>query len=150
MRRKGKNIQPPKAAPGGKEQTNLTDPDSALMRKNKHSEYSQSYNAQCVVDAQGSQLIVGSRVSRCASDRNELVPDMESIPAALGSPQTVVADNGYANEKQVRTLEGQEGTGRRLEVLVSVGSEGSLRARERSRDTTGPTNRNRIRGSYTG
>ena len=122
-RRKGKNIQPPKETPGGKEQTNLTDPDSALMRKNKHSEYRQSYNAQCVVDAQGSQLIVGSRVSRCANDRNELVPDMESIPAELGSPQTVVADNGYANEKQVKALEGQEGTGRRLEVLVSVGSE---------------------------
>ena len=110
-RRKGKNIQPPKETPGGKEQTNLTDPDSALTRKNKHSAYHQSYNAQCVVDAMGSQLIVGSRVSRCASDRNELVPDTESIPAALGSPQTVVADNGYANEKQVRTLEGQEVTG---------------------------------------
>ena len=72
------------------------------------------------MDALGSQLIAGSRVIRCASDRNELVPDMESIPAALGLPETVVADNGYANRSQVQALGGGAVAGRRLEVLVSV------------------------------
>ncbi len=48
------------------------------MRRNKRSEYRQCYNAQAVVDAQGSQLVVGSRVSTCASDRSELVADVDS------------------------------------------------------------------------
>lgn len=56
-RRKGKRIKPPKEEPEGREQSNLTDADSRLMRKNKHSEYRQCYNAQAVVDAQGSQLV---------------------------------------------------------------------------------------------
>ena len=40
--------------------------------------------AQAAVDAGGSQLIVGARVSQCASDRNDLVADIEAIPSALG------------------------------------------------------------------
>ena len=44
------------------EQSNLSDPDSRLMRKSKQHEYRQAYNAQAVVDAGGSQLIVGARV----------------------------------------------------------------------------------------
>ena len=122
-RRKGRKIKPPKMSPQGKEQTNLTDPDSALMRKNKTSAYRQAYNAQCVVDAEGSQLIVGSRVSRCASDRNELSADIEAVPAALGSPDTVLADNGFANGREVAALESGAVRGRRMEVLVAVGTE---------------------------
>ena len=53
------------------EQISLTDADSAIMRKSKRSEYRQAYNAQAVVDADGSQLIVGAEVSQCASDRGE-------------------------------------------------------------------------------
>ena len=54
-RRKGGKIKPPDDTPGGGEQTNLTDPDSGLMRKSKRHEYRQSYNAQSVVDAEGRQ-----------------------------------------------------------------------------------------------
>ena len=43
------------------------------MRKNKRSEYQQGCNAQAAVDAQGSRLVSSTRVSQCASDRNELV-----------------------------------------------------------------------------
>ena len=71
-RRKGQRIKPPREEPRPEEQINLTDSDSALMRKNKRSEYRQCYNAQAVVDAEGSQLVVGTRVSPCASDRGEL------------------------------------------------------------------------------
>jgi len=38
------------------------------MRKNQREGYTQSYNAQAAVDAEGSQLIVGQRLSACASD----------------------------------------------------------------------------------
>ena len=63
-----------------------------------------------------------SRVSVCASDRNELVADVEAIPAALGAPVRVLADNGYATGREVSQLEG-----RAMEVLVPTGGEGQRR-----------------------
>jgi transposase len=124
-RRKGKRIKPPEEEPRDEEQINLTDSDSALMRKNKRSEYRQCYNAQAVVDAEGSQLVLGSRVSTCASDRGELVADVDSMPGALGSPGRVLADNGYATGTEVAELES-----RGLEVLVAVGTEDRRRAHD--------------------
>ena len=106
-------------------QSNLSDPDSRLMRKSKHHEYRQAYNAQAAVDAGGSQLIVGARVSQCASDRNDLVADIEAIPAALGRPETVLADNGYANGAEVAALEASG-----IEALVSTAAEGRRRTHD--------------------
>ena len=117
-RRKGRRIKPPSEAPRPEDQINLTDSDSALMRKSRRSEYRQCYNAQAAVDAEGSQLVLGARVSACASDRGELVADVDSMPEALGPPERVLADNGYATGPEVAELEG-----RGLEVLVAVGSE---------------------------
>ena len=51
--RKGAKIKAPKEEPEAQQQINLTDPDSALMRKSKRHEYRQAYNAQVVVDAEG-------------------------------------------------------------------------------------------------
>jgi len=103
-RAKGKHPKPPDDTPRRDEQSNLSGPDSRLMRKSKLHEYRQAYNAQVVVDAGGSQLIPGARVSNCASDRNELVADIEAIPAALVLPETILADNGYANGDEVAAL----------------------------------------------
>ncbi|MCY4559808.1 MAG: transposase [Chloroflexi bacterium] len=91
-RAKGKRPKPPDETPGASEQSKLSDPDSRLMRKSKSHEHRQAYNAQAAVDAGGSQLIPSARVSQCASDRNELVADIAAIPAALGRPETVLAD----------------------------------------------------------
>jgi transposase len=82
-RAKGKQPKLPDDMPGPDEQSNLTDPDSRLMRKSKPHEYRQAYNAQAVVDAAGSQLILGTRVSQCASDRGELEADIPSMPASI-------------------------------------------------------------------
>ncbi len=117
-RGKGRHITPPAETPAESTQVNLTDADSGLMRRNKRSEYQQAYNAQAVVDADGSQLVLGARVSRCASDRNELVADVDTVPAKVGTPTQVLADNGYATETEVATL-----TGREIDVLVAVGTE---------------------------
>ena len=124
-RAKGKHPKPPTETPAADAQSNLSDPDSRLMRKSKHHEYRQAYNAQAVVDAGGSQLIVGARISQCASDRNDLVADIEAIPAALGRPETVLADNGYANGAEVAALEAGG-----IEVLVSTSAEGRLRTHD--------------------
>ena len=40
------------------------DSDSALMRKSKQHEYRQAHNAQALVDADGSQLLLGARAPR--------------------------------------------------------------------------------------
>ena len=121
-RAKGKRPKPPEGRPRGDEQSNLSDPDSRLMRKSKRHEFRQAYNAQAVVDAGGSQLIVGARVSTCASDRNELVADIGAIAADLGRPETVLADNGYANSAEVAALEASG-----IEALVSTSAEGRRR-----------------------
>ena len=116
---KGKKPKPPDATPGDDEQSNLTDPDSRLMRKNKTSEYRQCYNAQAAVDAEGSMLILGTRITQCASDRNELVA---TIPGEVGSPDTVWADNGYACGEEVETL-----SERGIDALVATGAQGGQR-----------------------
>ena len=103
-RAKGKRPKPPNDTPRRDEQSNLSDPDSRLMRKSKKHEYRQAYNAQAVVDAAGSQLILGARISQCASDRNELVADIAAIPTELGRPEKALADNGYANGEAVKSL----------------------------------------------
>ena len=120
--RKGRHIKPPTEAPAAKAQINLTDADSALMRKSRRHEYRQAYNAQAAVDADGSQLVLGARVSVCASDRNELVADVDAIPLALGAADRVLADSGYATGSEVSQLEG-----RGMEVLVATGAEGQRR-----------------------
>ncbi len=124
-RAKGKHPKPPDETPRPDEQSNLSDPESRLMRKSKSHEYRQAYNAQAVVDAGGSQLIVGARVSNCASDRGELVADIAAIPAELGQPETILADNGYANGDEVAAL-AESG----IEALVATGAEGRRRTHD--------------------
>ncbi len=124
-RAKGKHPKPPDETPRPDEQSNLSDPDSRLMRKSKKHEYRQAYNAQAVVDAGGSQLILGARVSNCASDRNELVADIEAIPAELGMPETILADNGYANGAEVAKL-AESG----IEALVATATQSRRRTHD--------------------
>jgi len=121
-RAKGCHIKPPDPTPEPTDQDNLTDPDSRLMRKSKRSAYEQDYNAQATVDAEGSQLVLSAYVSQCASDRNELVPGIAGISESVGQPKTVLADNGYLNEQQVRTLEGDD-EAPKMNVLVSAHAE---------------------------
>jgi len=87
------------------------------MRKNQREGYSQSYNAQVVVDAEGSQLMVGQRVSDSATDAGQLEPDVQSIPQGLGQPTGVLADCGYAAKADFQRL-GRERPD--LELYVSV------------------------------
>jgi len=109
--------KPPKDTPQPDEQINLTDPDARLMRKSKRESYTQSYNAQAVVDAEGSQLIVGQRVSDCASDAGQLAPDLQSIPPTLGQPTTALADCGYVDKEVFQRLSQERPD---LDLYVSV------------------------------
>ncbi len=118
----------PKSGPGSKpkpkdtDQINLTDPESALMRKSRRDGYEQAYNAQAVVDADGSQLILGTEVIRTPSDSNQLKPALESVPKAAGQVERVLADAGYAKAKVFEELE------KKLDLYVAVtGADNSYR-----------------------
>ena len=112
----GKKIKPPKDTPDDHEQINLTDSDSRLMRKNMREGYTQSYNSQAAVDADGSQLILSNHVSTCASDANELEPAVKNIPESVGEASSVLADAGYVN---IEAFERLEANGKDLYVAVS-------------------------------
>ena len=116
---------PPSETPSPEEQSNLTDPESRIMRKSKRSEYRQSYNAQVSVDADGTQLALSTNVSQCASDMNEAVPTISAIPAEVGKPSTALFDTGYANGESVAALQNDG-----IEVLVAIGGDNHRRAHD--------------------
>jgi transposase len=96
---KGTPPKPPSQMPDEKQQVNLTDDDSRLMKKNRSSPCQQAYNAQAVVDADGSQLILAGYVTSNASDSHELDPAITSIDPQLGPVKEVLADTGYVNSE---------------------------------------------------
>lgn len=117
---KGPKIKEPREAPADEKQVNLTDSDSQVMRKNKSEGYTQSYNGQIAVDADGSQLILSAHVSTCSSDAHELLPAVENIDRQVGEPDTVLADTGYCNPDAFEELEERD-----IEPIVAVSREQS-------------------------
>jgi transposase len=93
--------------PRDEEQINLTDPDSALMRKSKRDGYQQAYNAQAVVDADGSQLVLATDVLRTPSDANQLEPALAGIAEELGKVEAILADGGYVNADAIERVQNQ-------------------------------------------
>jgi transposase len=88
--RRGRPPKPPEETPPPDRQSNLTDPDSALMRKSKAHEYRQAYNAQAVVCAKGSQLILahqyGHHPERSADLRGDHPVDAKHHRPATARP----------------------------------------------------------------
>ena len=106
-----------KPTPKDSEQINLTDADSALMRKSRADGFQQAYNAQAVVDAEGSQLIVGTDVTRTPSDANQLQRALDSVPESAGEVERALADGGYVNSQVFEDLQEQ------VDLYVAVTSE---------------------------
>jgi hypothetical protein len=124
-RAKGRIITRPKGSPEDSQMVNMSDPDSRIMKKNKRSEYTQSFNGQAVVDADGTMLALVARVTNHSTDARELTANIQAIPEELGKPNTVLADKGYASEIPVKSLQ-EEG----IDVLVSVTNEASHNRRK--------------------
>ena len=113
----GRAPKPPETGPENSDvQANLTDPDARIMRKNKRSGFTQSYNAQAAVDADGSQLIVGEHVSQNASDSTELENGINSIPKEIGKPKGGLLDAGYVDADAIERVQEEQG----IELYVSV------------------------------
>ncbi|MBU6406608.1 MAG: transposase [Alphaproteobacteria bacterium] len=105
---KGRKPEPPDDEPPPERQTNLTDPDSSLMRKSKAHEYRQAYNAQAVVCADGAQLILATNVANTPTDQPTFAPTILGMAQTIGLPKTVLADTGFASGPAVKALQERE------------------------------------------
>ena len=112
---RGRPPKPPDETPPPSRQTNLTDPDSQLMRKSNSHEYRQAYNAQAVVCAEGSQLILATNMATTPTDQPTFAATILAMEKTIGLPRTVLADAGFASGEAVAALEA-----RNIEPLVAV------------------------------
>ena len=97
---------PPTPTPMDKDQVNLTDPDSRIM-KTSGGGFEQCYNAQAVVDVE-SKLIVSSYVTNHTNDKQEIEPsiqELQSLPQEFGRVRSILADTGYYSEANVELCE---------------------------------------------
>jgi transposase/IS5 family transposase len=112
--------RPPEAPTGGareKDQVNLTDEDSRIM-KVAGVGFDQCYNAQAVV-ATGSMLVVATAVTQAANDKEQLMPMIEKIralPKELGRTQRILADSGYLSQTNV-----EQCAAAKIEPLIAMG-----------------------------
>jgi hypothetical protein len=101
--------------PKDSQQINLTDPDSALMRKSRRDSYEQAYNAQVVVDSDGSQLVLATDVIRTPSDANQLEPALARVPKSIGKVKRMLADAGYMNAESFERVQ------QKVDLYVALG-----------------------------
>jgi transposase len=92
----------PEEAVRDKDQINLTDDESRIM-KTSGGGFEQCYNGQLAVDME-SMLIVATNAVQAANDKQQIEPMLEvlePIAAVLGKPETIVADTGLFSETNV-------------------------------------------------
>jgi transposase len=114
--RRGRPPKPPEETPSPERQSNLTDPDSALMRRSDAHEYRQAYNAQAVVCAEGSQLILATNLVATTADAPSFAATVLGMKQTIGLPKTVLADTGFASGPAVAALQAEA-----IEPLVAIG-----------------------------
>jgi hypothetical protein len=85
------------------------------MRKSKQHEYRQAYNAQAVVCAEGSQLILATNMATTPSDQPTFAATILGMEKTVGLPATVLADAGFASGAAVAKLEA-----RKIEPLIAI------------------------------
>jgi transposase len=114
---RGRTPEPPTGGVKDKDQINLTDEESRIM-KVAGGGFDQCYNAQAVV-ATGSMLVVATEVTQAANDKEQLVPmieKLEALPQELGRAECILADNGYLSEANVEQCEAAQ-----IEPLIAMG-----------------------------
>ena len=108
--------------PDEKSQSNFTDPESSIM-KTSNEGFQQCYNAQVTVDAEH-QLVVATDLTANASDQGELPVLLDAVKETFAAQQeTVLADAGYCNERDLTDLEE-----RGIDGYVALGREGKQTA----------------------
>ena len=115
--------------PDEKAQSNFTDPESSIM-KTSNEGFQQCYNAQVTVDAEHQlvdaehQLVVATDLTANASDQGELPVLLDAVKETFDAqPETVLAEAGYCNERDLTDLEK-----RGIDGYVAPGREGKQTA----------------------
>jgi hypothetical protein len=131
----GKPPEPPVEGPRPTDQINLTDEDSRIMPVSGGG-FEQCYNAQAVV-AEGSLLVVASDVAQAPNDKQQLEPMLAktgALPEELGEAETMLADNGYFSEANVKACAAAG-----VEPLIALGRDAHHQSlRERFADAPPP------------
>ena len=116
--------------PDEKAQSNFTDPESSIMKTSSEG-FQQCYNAQAAVDAEH-QLVVATDLTANASDQGELPVLLDAVKETFDAqPETVLADAGYCNERDLKDLEK-----RGVDGYVAPGREGMFSVNYFCRSTT--------------
>ncbi len=107
--------------PEAKAQSNFTDPESQIMKTSTEG-FQQCYNAQVAVDGER-QLVVATELTANGSDQGKMLTLVDEVEATFKKrPDTVLADAGYSNERDLRELEA-----RGIDGYVASGREGKKR-----------------------
>ena len=99
---RGKPPVPPVEGALDKDQINLTDEESRIMKVSDGG-FDQCYNSQIAVDM-NSMLIVTTNTVQACNDKQQVEPILDqlvALPVELGKPEHLVADTGYFSEANV-------------------------------------------------
>ena len=102
-RARGTRPVPPIAGARDKDQINLTDEESRIMKVSGGG-YEQCYNGQVAVDMDSLLIVTTDTVQAC-NDKQQVAPilkQLKALPAELGQPVHLVADTGYFSEANVK------------------------------------------------
>lgn len=98
----GKDPEPPTSGPQDKDQINLTDEESRIMKVSGGG-FDQCYNGQVAVDTD-SMLIVGAFVTQATNDSRQITPMLALLAKQkdqIGMPAQLLADTGYFSAANV-------------------------------------------------
>jgi hypothetical protein len=104
---RGRPPMPPTPGPRDKDQYNVTDPESRIMKNSHNDGFDQHYNAQAAVE-HDRFLIVASTLSNHPNDHAEAIPTLDAIPLALGKPQAGALDNGSFSATNIAAMEARD------------------------------------------
>ncbi|MGA2548184.1 MAG: transposase [Rectinemataceae bacterium] len=107
---RGREPVPPSDKPPDTAQFNFTDGESRIMKAGSGEHVEQAYNAQAVIDTEGSMLLLGGYVTNHANDKRELEPAVACVNPEVRQVSVVCADTGYFSEAAVSGIEAA-GTG---------------------------------------
>jgi len=113
---RGKDPEPPATGPKDTDQVNLTDEESRIMPVSGGG-FAQCYNAQAGVDID-TMMVITAHVTQACNDVREVrhtLDQIAALPDALGTVQTLLADNGYYSHANVTAC-----TQAGIEPLLSI------------------------------
>lgn len=113
----GKEPKPPSETPPDNKQYNFTDPESRIMKVGGNN-FEQAFNAQAAVDTE-TLLIVGEYVTDAPTDKQQLIPALQSIREEVAMPENILADTGYYGDDFI--MEAESGNGPTVYCALAKG-----------------------------